>query len=72
MLTPALSAFGLELACGRVCNSRLCLATTRNPMQLKPLLKGRFQPHWQAGHDLIEQVVSSCITERRLIPEGSP
>ncbi len=41
-------------------------------MQLKPLLKGRFQPHWQAGHDLIEQVVSSCITERRLIPEGSP
>lgn len=72
MLTPARHLLGLELASGRMCNSRLCLATTRNPMQLKPLLKGRFQPHWQAGHDLIEQVVSSCITERRLIPEGEP
>ncbi|WP_232471752.1 hypothetical protein [Aeromonas salmonicida] len=41
-------------------------------MQLKPLLKGRFQPHWQASHDLIKQVVESCITERRLIPEGEP
>lgn len=39
-------------------------------MQLKPLLKGRFQPHWQASHDLIVRVVESCITERRLLREG--